>query len=110
PDSIPAADAAGERRSAGPRAFRRFADDRGATRASAVLVVIVCLCAFGPLLADHSAGDIDLDSTWLRALSHGHLLGTDDLGRDVLVRALAAGRTSLAIGLLATAITVSIGV
>ncbi|MEA2755169.1 MAG: oligopeptide transport system permease protein [Aliidongia sp.] len=43
------------------------------------------------------------------SFSSGHLFGTDDLGRDLLVRLLLGGRTSLAIGILAAIVAVVIG-
>jgi oligopeptide transport system permease protein len=76
----------------------------------AILLAIACFCTFGPLVADYAASDINLDATWLPPLSPGHVLGTDDLGRDILVRALAGGRTSLMIGFFGTAIALSIGI
>ncbi len=38
------------------------------------------------------------------------LAGTDSLGRDLLTRTLVAGRLSLALGLMATAVALGIGV
>lgn len=42
-------------------------------------------------------------------LSHGHLLGTDAIGRDVLARTLVAGRVSLAVGFIAAIAALPIG-
>ena len=43
-------------------------------------------------------------------LSHGHLLGTDELGRDMLARSAAGARTSLEIAFLANITSVGLGV
>ena len=45
-----------------------------------------------------------------RPLKFGHPLGTDDLGRDTMTRAMYGGRVSLAIGFLVALISVSMGV
>ena len=45
-----------------------------------------------------------------RPLRFGHPLGTDDLGRDTMTRAMYGGRVSLAIGFLVSLISVSMGV
>jgi oligopeptide transport system permease protein len=77
-------------------------------------IVIICLiilaCAFGPFLVpfDPETQDYSAISTG-PSFASGHLFGTDDLGRDLLVRVLLGGRTSLAIGVLATIIAVVIG-
>ncbi len=45
-----------------------------------------------------------------RPLKFGHLLGTDDLGRDTMTRAMYGGRVSLGIGFIVSLVSVSIGV
>jgi oligopeptide transport system permease protein len=107
--NIASAGAATENRSLGRQALSRLAKNRAVMCSVAVLLAIACFCAFGPVIAGYDASDINLDATWLPPLSPGHLLGTDDLGRDVLIRALAAGRTSLMIGFFGTGIALLIG-
>jgi oligopeptide transport system permease protein len=95
--------------SAAGRSLDRLIGNRAVMSGGAVLLIIAASCAFGPLLAGYDPTATDLDAIWLPPLTQGHLLGTDDLGRDILVRALAGGRTSLLIGLLGTAIALFIG-
>ncbi|MBI2219478.1 MAG: ABC transporter permease [Candidatus Rokubacteria bacterium] len=87
----------------------RFARHRPAV---ASVVVIACL-GLGALLADRvSPRDplrIELAHKFAAPLTKGHLLGADELGRDVLSRLLHAGRISLSVGLAAMAVTVVVG-
>jgi peptide/nickel transport system permease protein len=55
-----------------------------------------------------SPNSVDLRAR-LTAPADGHLLGTDDLGRDVLARLIHGARVSLTVGLLATLIAVLVG-
>ncbi len=57
-----------------------------------------------PTTVDVRAGEPASDSPWR------HVLGTDSLGRDLLVRILWGGRVSLAVGLLSTVVLMAIGV
>ena len=56
----------------------------------------------------HSPNAIDLPRR-LQPPGSGHPLGTDDLGRDVLARIIHGARVSLAVGLLATALSLVVG-
>jgi len=59
-----------------------------------VLVVLIFVAAAAPLLAPHDPTAIDLTNT-LAGTSPTHLLGTDQLGRDVFSRLIVGTRTSL---------------
>lgn len=89
-------------------AWRRLRRNRLALSGGIVIVVLMALCAFGPLFSQ-SYQDIHLD---LRATPPGaaHWLGTDDLGRDLFSRILFGGRISLMVGFIATFVALIIGV
>ncbi len=93
------------------QAWRRFAQNRAALVSCAILGSIVLTCCLGPLILPYGFDDTD----WLAislppGIANMHWFGTDELGRDLLVRTLVGGRISLEVGLLGTALTVVIGV
>jgi oligopeptide transport system permease protein len=75
----------------------------------AVVLAIALACAVTPPLLGYQPDATNLDVAWRPPLSPSHLLGTDGLGRDILLRSLAGGRTSLLIGFLGTAVAWCIG-
>jgi len=89
-------------------ALRRFMKNRLALIGLIILVLMFLLCFIGPIFSPYTLNETDVtnknsppDST--------HWLGTDKLGRDILLRVMLAGRISLTVGLVATAISVIIG-
>jgi ABC-type dipeptide/oligopeptide/nickel transport system permease subunit len=62
----------------------------------------------GPWIAPYPPGAVDYSHT-LRPPSAEHLLGTDDFGRDILSRLIAATRYSLGMGLVATCLGALLG-
>jgi oligopeptide transport system permease protein len=75
-----------------------------------IFSLIVLACALGPLVIPFDPETQDYTAISIGpSFTSGHLFGTDDLGRDLLVRLLLGGRTSLAIGVLATIVAVVIG-
>lgn len=76
---------------------------------SLVVILLVCFCAiFAPVVAPHDPAAQDYGN--VRAFpSSNHLLGTDELGRDVLSRIIYGSRISLVIGLVPTTISMVIG-
>jgi len=74
-----------------------------------VLVILVVLVLLAPWIAPYSntAQDLELGPVSPNAY---HWLGTDLFGRDLLTRILYGGRVSLAVGFLATAVALGIGV
>ena len=91
-------------------ARRRLLRNRAALASMITLGVLVLAAAAGPFLVPFTYDQIDKADTWVPPLTHGHLLGTDALGRDLLARLLTGLRVSLAIGLVATLVSLVIGV
>lgn len=92
-------------------AARRLRRNRAAMLAAAVILLIAALAFFGPALSPHAFDAIDWDHMAVPPGSaNNHWLGTDRLGRDLYVRTLAGVQISLQIGLLATAVSLCIGV
>jgi peptide/nickel transport system permease protein len=80
-----------------------------ATLSLGFLVFLVLVAVFAPAIAPHSPTDQNLDNMLL-APSAEHLLGTDDLGRDVLSRLIHGAPATLYASFLAVSIACLIGV
>ncbi|OME87632.1 MULTISPECIES: oligopeptide ABC transporter permease [Paenibacillus] len=89
-------------------AIRRFSRNRLAVIGLFIIVFMFLLCFIGPVFSPHSLYDYSVADKNL-APSAKYWLGTDKLGRDILLRMMLAGRISLTVGLVATGISVIIG-
>ncbi len=91
--------------------LRRFAGNRLAMLSGAVLALIALGCFVGPLAFPFTGEDADFDFISAPVdFGSPHLFGTDDYGRDLLVRVLEGGRVSLTIGFLGAVTAGLIGV
>jgi len=76
----------------------------------ALLVVLMFLVAIlAPIISMHEYDAIDSESI-LQPPSPSHILGTDQLGRDVFSRMIYGARVSLSVGIIAVGISVLIGI
>tara|TARA_B100002019_G_scaffold292723_1_gene316836 strand:+ start:1791 stop:2684 length:894 start_codon:yes stop_codon:yes gene_type:complete len=92
-------------------ARRRLFQNKAAVVSLFLIFLIAFLSFFGPFFLKYSFSDTDWNSIYYPpSLNNGHFLGTDGNGRDLLVRILYGGRLSLTIGILATLVSVFIGV
>ena len=91
-------------------ARRRLMRNRAAVGGMIVLALLTGAAIFGPWLTTYGYDQVNKTDVWLAPLTHGHLIGTDALGRDLLARLLMGLRVSLAIGLVATFVSLVIGV
>jgi peptide/nickel transport system permease protein len=104
-EAAPLSAAARRRRLLGRRFIRR-------PMAVAGLVVVLCFVAmavFAPLIAPYSASHTDFNAV-LAHPSGKHLLGTDELGRDIFSRIVYGSRASMQAGFLATLLAMAIAV
>lgn len=76
---------------------------------TAMLTAVVLLALLGPLVSPWEAGEVDWDALEAPP-STAHWFGTDLVGRDLFVRSAAGARVSLSIALVATAVSMLIGV
>jgi oligopeptide transport system permease protein len=91
-------------------ARRRLMRNRAAVTSMVVLIVLVVAAIVGPYLTPFRYDVINKNDVWMSPLTGGHLLGTDSLGRDLLARLLIGLRVSLAIGVVATSVSLVVGV
>jgi peptide/nickel transport system permease protein len=83
--------------------------------AAAVLLVIVASAVFAPWIAPYSPTTVDIQHrlgppAWMERGASTHVLGTDQVGRDLLSRMIYGGRVSLVIGTAAVLVSSVIGV
>lgn len=90
-------------------AGRIFGKNKLALVGFILLMLFIILSILAPVITPYDRDAIDLGMIET-APSREHLLGTDELGRDVLTRLLYGGRVSLGVGLAATVLQLVIGV
>lgn len=88
---------------------KKFMRNYLAVSGATVLILLILVAVFAPLLAPYSPEDIDLFRIQ-ESPSKEHVLGTDELGRDVLTRILYGSRVTLLVGFCSMVISVVIGV
>ncbi|HKF16993.1 MAG TPA: ABC transporter permease [Candidatus Dormibacteraeota bacterium] len=90
-------------------AFRRLLRHRMAILGGVCLLIVAVAALIGPLLLPASWDQADLEHRFASP-AWPHIMGTDDLGRDIFRRILDGGRVSLSVGLLATVVVITVGV
>jgi peptide/nickel transport system permease protein len=91
------------------RRLRALLRSPSAVTGAVILVLLVVAAAGAGVLTSHGPLSQDL-ARRLEGPSASHLLGTDDLGRDLLSRLLHGARTSLLIGTISVSISAIVGV
>jgi peptide/nickel transport system permease protein len=89
---------------------RRLLADRSARWALATIVLLIVAAAVGPLVVPYEChAQIDIVRLKNQPPSWAHPFGTDQFSRDLLARVLCGARISLAVGMLAVAVSMTIG-
>jgi oligopeptide transport system permease protein len=88
----------------------RLLGNRAAVAGLFVLALLFLAAVFGPALTPWRFDAVNKNDVWADPLTHGHILGADSLGRDLLARTLMGLRVSLAVGVVATFVSLVIGI
>jgi oligopeptide transport system permease protein len=92
-------------------AAARFARNRAAVFSVCLLSFIVLACIVGPWMLPNAFDSADWDAMSQPPIwTNFHWFGTDESGRDLLVRCLMGGRISLMVGLMATLSSATVGI
>jgi len=98
------------RKSRGQELWRRFLKNKTGVAGLCVFSLIVLIAVCAPLIADYEASAIKMNvPARLQPPSVRHLLGTDEIGRDVLARVVHGARISLVMGISSIFISLLIG-
>jgi peptide/nickel transport system permease protein len=90
-------------------AWKRFQKDKLALFGLIVLVIFIILATLAPIIAPYGRDTIDMLNIEASP-TKAHILGTDELGRDVFTRLIYGGQISLSVGVVATTIQLAIGI
>lgn len=102
--------------SLGRDAWRRLLQNKLAVFGMIVLTIMIVAVIIGPAVISWTTGYtydlIPADRSLVKAMppSLGHLMGTDDAGRDLFARVLQGGRISLMVGIISTIVSLIVGV
>ncbi|MGC1523876.1 MAG: ABC transporter permease subunit [Steroidobacteraceae bacterium] len=92
-------------------AVSRLQSNPGAVWALAAILCMIALALIGPWFTPNGSETLD----WSHVASHpalqnAHWFGTDRLGRDLFTRTLEGARVSMAVGLVASAVSLAVGI
>ncbi|HVJ44831.1 MAG TPA: ABC transporter permease, partial [Luteolibacter sp.] len=92
-------------------AFLRLRRNKAAMISAVALILIITACIVLPAIP-HLIQDPNLQDLPKKNMgpSLAHKFGTDHLGRDILSRVLSGGRISIAVGLITTLVSVTVGI
>jgi peptide/nickel transport system permease protein len=90
---------------------RRFFRNKLAVFSTLFILLLIAAAVFAPLLTPYEASDLDVEAAFTnKGFTRHHLLGVDNLGRDIATRLLFGARVSLTVAIVVTVMTTGIGV
>lgn len=98
------------KKSRGRELWQRFMKNKTAVIGMIIFIFIVLVAIFAPLIANYETQAIKIDvPSRLQGPGGQHILGTDEMGRDLLARIVHGARISLMIGICSIAVSLLIG-
>ena len=99
----------------GSRTWRKLARNPAAIAGAFILLVVIGAAIFAPYVAPHDAARQSLirrfmPPVWAHGGNSAYLLGTDQVGRDILSRIIHGARISLIVGIAAVLVSLTVGV
>ncbi|MGP4105520.1 nickel transporter permease [Virgibacillus sp. L01] len=91
-------------------AFSRIVKSKTSLIGLCIILILIITAIFAPLIATHSPTDYESLTDRYQSPSSEHILGTDELGRDIFSRIVFGSRISIQIGVIAVGISMIIGV
>ncbi len=91
-------------------AWHKFCRNKSAVVGLIIISLMILMGVLAPVLSPHDPNQINVLQTYLPPFSEGHILGTDDLGRDLLSRLLYGARMSIVVAIGATVLGGVIGI
>lgn len=91
------------------RVLRRFLRNRLAVVGVAIILLFCLAALLANWVAPHDPYELNLENAFALPGSPGHILGTDNFGRDILSRLIFGSRISLFVGILAVLIALTVG-
>ncbi|MBU5311670.1 ABC transporter permease [Tissierella carlieri] len=99
-----------KKRSQWSEVWRRLRKNKMAMLGLTIIVILILLALFADIIADYEEVAIKMNtSIRLQGPSKEHILGTDELGRDIFARMIHGARVSLKVGIIAVGIAIIIG-
>jgi peptide/nickel transport system permease protein len=89
--------------------LKRFAKNRLSVIGAVTVLLLITIALFAPYISPYDPTAIDVYNV-LSPPGKSHLLGTDELGRDLLSRIIWGSRVSLKVGFIAVGIALMIGI
>ena len=92
------------------QAMKKFLHNKKAMLGLFIVLFLMAVVVFLPLFMDLDPYTTDRAAGFNKPPSDAHILGTDDVGRDLFARLLYGGRISLFVGITSTIISVLVGI
>lgn len=94
--------------------LKKLAKNPAAASGAGIILFFIAIAVFAPWIAPHSPTEGDLldrftPPVWLEGGSKQYIVGTDSQGMDLLSRIIYGARISIAVGVIATTISVVVG-